>query len=765
MSARAKTMPTPRPTPTPAGGRRRAFTLIALLLPVALLAALEAALRLGGLGEPASFFLPSGERYVTNPRFGWRFFPVPLARTPLVLSFPARKPAGTYRVFVFGESAAMGIPDPAFGFSRMLEVLLEERVARVDVEMINTAMTAINSHVVREIARECARHDPDVFLIYMGNNEVVGPFGPGTIFTRGAPPLPLIRARLALQRTRIGHFVERASGLWRAPPAAFAQWRGMEMLTEQQIPADDPRLERTYASFRSNLESILDTAASAGIPALVATVATNLRDSPPFASLQGRDADAAGWQYQLGLAALESGRTGEASRHLARARDLDLLRFRADSRVNEIIRDVADMRAARDVTLIDAERIFADAAGGPPGDDLFWEHVHLNEAGNILLARAFSDRIVPLMTARVGATPIQPPAATSPSALSERVAERLALTDWDRHRMAAAMLQMMRRPPFTRQSGHEARLERRRREVAAALHRARGTIDAAEAAYRAAIARRPDDLALRTGLAAVLRERGMFGEAAAEWRAAVDRLPHVAEWRSQLAFALADAAAAAGPPDRAKLAEAERILREVAAEQPELAAAHVNLGTVLERAARADEAMAEYREALRLDPGHDVARLNLAALHAARGAAGDAEAERLYREALQLDPQAAEAHARLARLLERRGDADGAVQEYQRAVALDPDLTWAQNNLGHALEQRGDVEGAVRHYRAAAESDPEYTLARLNLADLLLRQGRAVEAVGVFEEVLALARARGDARLLAAMDAQIRRLRRAPSAR
>ena len=138
---------------------------------------------------------------MSNPRFGWRFFPVALARTPLPLAFPARKPPGTFRVFVFGESAAMGIPELALASAALTEVLVEASYPDVDVEMINTAMTAINSHVVAEIARECVRCEPDAFVIYMGNNEVVGPFGPGTIFTSGAPPQPLVRARLIAQRT------------------------------------------------------------------------------------------------------------------------------------------------------------------------------------------------------------------------------------------------------------------------------------------------------------------------------------------------------------------------------------------------------------------------------------------------------------------------------------------------------------------------------------------------------------------------------------
>jgi tetratricopeptide (TPR) repeat protein len=704
---------------------------------LAALAITEGVLRLVSTGRPTSFFVRDGDRYVTNPRFGWRFFPVALARTPQPLAFAATKPANTFRVFVFGESAAMGIPEPAFGFSRMLEILLEAANPGVDVEMLNTAMTAINSHVIREIAVECAGYDADLFVIYMGNNEVVGPFGPGTVFTRAAVPLPIVRARLALQRTRVGQLAGRAIGDFKTP---YGQWRGMEMLMDQQIPADDPRLDRTYASFRRNLESILDAAADAGVRVILSTVATNLRDNPPFASLHTRDAGDADFQFQLASAAATEGRRSDAAAAFARARDQDLLRFRADSRINAIVRQAAAGRSGKGVTLVDAERIFAEAGGGAPGDDLFWEHAHMNEAGNDLLARAFADAI--------GVKQALPSRA--------QIAERLALTDWDRHRMGAAILGLIIRPPFTRQAGNEARVERRRGEVAAARGLARANLDGVEATYRAAVAARPRDATIRVNLATLLRQRGKLAEATSEWRAIVDTMPHAAEWRSQLAFALADEALAATVPDAAKLAEAERILRAVLSAAPELSAAHVNLGNVLERAGRPEEAEAEYREALRLNPGQDVARLNLAALRYVRGDRD--EAERLYREAIASDPQAAEAHGRLAAILEKRQQTDEAIAEYERAVALDPDLAWARNNLGYALERNGDLDGAVRQYRAAIDVDPEYTLARLNLGELLMRRQQAAEAAAEFEQVLRIARARGDARLAEAMEQQLQRL-------
>ena len=57
------------------------------------------------------------------------------------------KPAGTIRVFVLGDSAAQGFPNPSFGFGRILEVMLRQRYPDVKFEVINVAMSAISSRL------------------------------------------------------------------------------------------------------------------------------------------------------------------------------------------------------------------------------------------------------------------------------------------------------------------------------------------------------------------------------------------------------------------------------------------------------------------------------------------------------------------------------------------------------------------------------------------------------------------------------------------
>ena len=109
----------------------------------------ELGLRLAGFGHPTAFLLPlrhEGQKtFVQNNQFGWRFFGAQMARLPYPVSIPQTKAPGTVRIFVFGESAAFGDPQPRFGLPRMLEAILSLRHPGVRFEVVNAAMTGINS--------------------------------------------------------------------------------------------------------------------------------------------------------------------------------------------------------------------------------------------------------------------------------------------------------------------------------------------------------------------------------------------------------------------------------------------------------------------------------------------------------------------------------------------------------------------------------------------------------------------------------------------
>ena len=109
-----------------------------------------------------------------------------------------------------------------------------------------------------------------------------------------------------------------------------------------------------------------------------------------------------------------------------------------------------------------------------------------------------------------------------------------------------------------------------------------------------------------------------------------------------------------------------------------------------------------------------------------QGRRGEAIAE--YREAVRLRPDSADAHNNLGSLLYDIGDTQAAVQEYDRALRLNPDLAPARNNLGVALLSSGKTAQAVAQFRQAVQLQPSLTDARFNLCLGLEILGQLEEA-------------------------------------
>src|SRR5690349_8533627 len=117
----------PPPTTRPVGSatalsfrRKWLFRALAVfVVPLFTLCALELVLRLLGFGFDPHFFKRASsagqEGYVANNDFGLRFFPRSQVRIPDMAVMPAVKPLGTFRIFIFGESAALGDPRPNYG--------------------------------------------------------------------------------------------------------------------------------------------------------------------------------------------------------------------------------------------------------------------------------------------------------------------------------------------------------------------------------------------------------------------------------------------------------------------------------------------------------------------------------------------------------------------------------------------------------------------------------------------------------------------------
>lgn len=495
----------------------------AVLTPLLLIGAIEGVLRVLDVGFPTDATVPCTLKgraaSCYNLFFPAPFFPPGMIKTPQAYAIPTDKPAGTYRIFVLGESAAMGDPDPAYAFSRYLEVMLRKRYPSVNFEVVNTGSVAVNSHVLLPLAKGLAKQQPDLFIIYSGNNEVVGPYGPGTALTSSGMRLPVIRTSIFFRSTRVGQLLTKLG-------AQKKEWGGMEMFLDKQVPASSPLMKYTYANFEANLRDTITVARASGARVIVSTVATNLKDCAPFASMhregmspgdletwnaliqQGTERESAR-SYDEALKAYQAaakiddqyaelefrmarsswmlGDYAAARQHFQHSRDLDTLRFRADTRINDINRSVAS--SGEGAELVDADAVFSkQSANGIIGSDLVYEHVHMTPLGNYLLARAMFLQIASKMPAESGHT------VTDADVVSQVECERLlALTPHDRTRIAGEMLQRLQKPPFTNQLNHSDQMLRLTLQAEVPDENPAQT----SSEYQWAIAQMPDDRVLR----------------------------------------------------------------------------------------------------------------------------------------------------------------------------------------------------------------------------------------------------------------------------
>ncbi len=163
---------------------------------------------------------------------------------------------------------------------------------------------------------------------------------------------------------------------------------------------------------------------------------------------------------------------------------------------------------------------------------------------------------------------------------------------------------------------------------------------------------------------------------------------------------------------------------------------HNNLGIVYDTAGRYGEAIAEYREALELDPDYIEAHNNLAVIYDRMGRNEKAIGE--LKKVLGLNPGYIEGHSNLAHVYTGKGRYSEAIFELKEALRLDPDYVPAHNSLGHIFAGQKKYHEAVKEFQEAIRLDPEYVLARNNLGHVYLELEKYEDAIKEFEQVTKL---------------------------
>jgi tetratricopeptide (TPR) repeat protein len=531
------------------------LAVASLVVFAALLAALEGVLRVTGLGAPdparasrlgyQHLVLPALEP-ATRPGGTpvWRSADPRLAYQ----SVPREKAPNTLRVAVFGGSATAGLGyGPNAAFAHQLERMLRHALPERRVEVLNLGIVALASAQVKLLVEDaCAHYDPDLLVVYSGNNEFLelhaekyarrhASWGSGALG--------------ALARTNLFRLASALAE--RGEPQSASQAAKQELrLTQDEIVREirttPEEVTQVADQYEANLDAMAQSAASHHVPLLLVTVASNWKwrgrsDLPEgwVDALLGHAAPegAAGWEAALGAldaklaaaaatdpersewlfrrgAALEAlGRFAEARGDYRAAMNADPHLRRALDALNERVLRVG---ARRGVPVLDAvDALAAVSPHGIVGFEIFYDYVHFTPAGAtrlaLAIARAFErEHWVPEGTTRAAAGY----ASARLARLAQLESDPFEVEEWigfgfDRARIADRDLWKY----DALLADLDARIARDPRDVPALIYRGnarsfqRDGAAGAAADYRAALAAQPAQRAARANLATLLRER------------------------------------------------------------------------------------------------------------------------------------------------------------------------------------------------------------------------------------------------------------------
>jgi predicted O-linked N-acetylglucosamine transferase (SPINDLY family) len=162
-----------------------------------------------------------------------------------------------------------------------------------------------------------------------------------------------------------------------------------------------------------------------------------------------------------------------------------------------------------------------------------------------------------------------------------------------------------------------------------------------------------------------------------------------------------------------RLPEAEQGYRKILERDPEHSDSLHLLGVLALQTGHLEAALALIERSLKLRPDGAVYWNNLGQV--LERLQRDDEALRAYETAAGLDPGYAEALNNAGHLLESRGQTEAAESHYRKSLELDPNYAAPQINLGNVLKDRGELDAALAAYRRAIELRPDMSLLHSNL--------------------------------------------------
>ena len=268
----------------------------------------------------------------------------------------------------------------------------------------------------------------------------------------------------------------------------------------------------------------------------------------------------------------------------------------------------------------------------------------------------------------------------------------------------------------------------------------------------------PNSSQARTALAQVFLAERAFDQAIEQAQAAI-RL----NARNLLAAViLGDAYLRKGKPDKAK-----QVYEALAKAAPKESLSHYKLGVIARMDKHDARALAEFEQALQLNPNAIEPLAQIVEIHVAQGKLKEARervarqleaspenllvrnllgllwvaskdtdrAEAEFKRAIDINPTYTPSYMNLADLYQRAGKLDKAIKEYEAALAQNASLLSAHVLLGAIYEQRKAYDKARAHYETALKVNPTFGPAANNLAWLIGEHGGDLDTAITYAQI------------------------------
>jgi tetratricopeptide (TPR) repeat protein len=207
----------------------------------------------------------------------------------------------------------------------------------------------------------------------------------------------------------------------------------------------------------------------------------------------------------------------------------------------------------------------------------------------------------------------------------------------------------------------------------------------------------------------------------------------------------------------------ERLWRTTIAQRPDNARAHYALGDALRKAGQREQALAEFEQAVRLDPADPYYRIYPGKLELELGRPVAARAH--FEEALRLRPDWSLAHENLGMARLESGELDSAGSAFERALELAPDNLDAGRGLGMTRARQGRTREALSIFERVLSARPDDVVALVEVGELLLAPGRLYDPSRALELARRARSLSGDARVIAVLERALAAVGSASSSR